>query len=155
MNPTPHEQTRIAITRRFSATPKLVWDCWTNPAHILRWFGSDPNGHGVSAQADLQPGANFEITFSNADGTQHTCTGTYADVRPHTNLSFTWRWKGTEEPESFVTIALTPHEAATEMRFEHTNLGHASSHDYAAGWQRTFDKLDRLLQTPSHLDMSS
>jgi hypothetical protein len=32
------------------------------------------------------------------------------------------------------------------MQFEHAHVGNKSSHNYLAGWQATFDKLDRMLK---------
>ena len=137
---------QIQINRRFDALPEELWDCWTNPARIRGWFGSDPNGEVLTARLDLRVGGNFEVNFRDADGTKHTCSGHYIDVQPHAKLSFSWRWKSEPGAESFVIVELKPVRTWTEMLLEHSNLIGDSSHDYAAGWQRTFDKLQRLLE---------
>ena len=123
---------QIQINRRFDASPEELWDCWTNPARIRGWFGSDPNGEVLTARLDLRLGGSFEVTFRDADGTEHTCGGRYLDLQPHAKLAFSWRWKNEPGAESSIVVELKPVGTWTEMLFEHANPIGNSSHDYAA-----------------------
>lgn len=135
----------MRIERYFEAPPEKVWRSWTDPEIVRRWFGSDPAGTVTGAQLDVRPGGNFAVSFVDADGTAHICSGVYATVRAGAGLSFTWRWASEPDHESFVTVRLEPAGPGTRMHFEHARLGAASQHDYTNGWQRTFDKLARVL----------
>src|SRR5687767_15456099 len=115
-----------------------IWEAWTNPNLILKWFGSDPKGKGLKAELDVRPGGYFEITFQDSDLTEHTCSGIYDEVRALSKLAFSWKWKDEPNVESFITLWLTPEGKSTRMQFEHKNLGSGSKHDYAKGWQNTF-----------------
>ncbi len=135
----------VILSEHFNATPRQVWNAWTDPSLLLQWFGSDPNGKGVQASLDVHPGNRYQVTFSDSNGTEHTCYGQYAEVVPHKKLSFSWAWKSEPGVESFVTIELTPENNHTVMRFEHARVGTASAHNYTEGWRSTFVKLRRVL----------
>ncbi|WP_415910538.1 SRPBCC family protein [Oleiharenicola sp. Vm1] len=138
----------VRLARRFAAPPADVWRAWTDPADVRRWFGSDPLGTVRAARLDVRPGGSFEVAFADRDGTEHTCRGEYLEVVPAARLAFTWRWQSEPGVETRVRVALAADGAGTRMDFEHAHLGAASRHDYARGWQSTFDKLERLLAPP-------
>jgi uncharacterized protein YndB with AHSA1/START domain len=135
----------ITIETTINAPIKDVWKAWTDPALILNWFGSDPNGRGLKAELDVHPGGYFEITFQDSNQIKHTCSGVYVDVQEFSKLTFTWKWKSEPRVESFVSVALTPENNRTRMLFQHAHVGTASKHDYLNGWQTTFAKLERML----------
>lgn len=139
----------VTIDFIINAPIDVVWNAWTNPEIILNWFGSDPNGTGVCADIDAQPGGSFSVTFQNSDGEQHTCSGTYSEVEPFNKLTFSWEWKSEPGVESFVEVLLIADGNNTKMHFKHSRLGTGSAHDYLPGWKATFEKLDRLLK-PEH-----
>ena len=139
------ENDTVTIRIAISAPIENVWEAWTNPALILKWFGSDPNGKGLKAKLDVRVGGFFEITFRDADQTEHTCSGVYVDVQEFSNLSFSWTWKSEPDVESFVKVVLTSKSNITQMIFQHSHIGTASSHDYLNGWQAAFSKLEQML----------
>jgi len=122
-----------------------VWEAWTEPSVIMKWFGSDPKGIVVSAELDLRVGGSFEVVFKDADQTQHTCYGIYTEIQKLNKLTFTWHWKSEPGAESFIVLLLTEQGKSTKMQFEHRNFGNGSKHDYVKGWQSTFIKLKLVL----------
>jgi uncharacterized protein YndB with AHSA1/START domain len=139
------DQTSVQIARRFAAPRALVWQSWTDPAMVSRWFGSDPAGQVLSAQLDVRPGGSFAVAFVDSDQTMHTCRGLYQEVQADNKLTFSWCWESEPGRESIVTVLLKSKGKGTEMAFAHARLSRDSSHDYKRGWQRTFDKLARVL----------
>jgi uncharacterized protein YndB with AHSA1/START domain len=137
--------TSVQINRIFNVPPEAVWRAWTEESMVRRWFGSDPEGTVLSAKLDVRTGGRFEVTFADSNGTEHTCGGVYAEAEPASKLSFTWQWGNEPGVETFVTVQLQPESSGTMMRFEHARLFEASMHNYEAGWQQTFDKLERAL----------
>jgi len=136
----------VKIKMTFKAPVQRVWKTWTDPEQVLRWFGSDPNGMGIHAHLDVRPTGNYEITFQDSDHTEHTCRGSYIEVREFNKLIFTWTWKSEPGVESLVTVLFIPNGAHTQMQFEHAQVGTRSVHDYVAGWKDAFSKLDLLLR---------
>jgi uncharacterized protein YndB with AHSA1/START domain len=137
----------ITIDKLIQATPQMLWNAWTEPELILQWFGSDPKGWGIQASIDLHVGGKFEVSFSNSDGAEHTCSGTYRQIIECSRLQFTWSWKSEPGVESLVSVELKPQHEFTRMQFEHARLTGGSAHDYQLGWTSTFEKLDRLVST--------
>jgi uncharacterized protein YndB with AHSA1/START domain len=135
----------VQLERYFSALPLTVWRGWTEPEMVSRWFGSDPAGKVLAVQLDVRPSGRFEVTFRDSSGIEHTCGGVYVDVMPESKLSFSWHWRSEPGIQSFVTVQLKPHGEGTNMHFEHSHLIDGSTHDYAAGWRRTFEKLAIVL----------
>jgi uncharacterized protein YndB with AHSA1/START domain len=141
-------QASIVVESIIHASPQQVWKAWTDPNLLKHWFGSDPNGKVLSAKLDPKPAGNFEVTFCDGDGTEHTCSGTYREVEEYTRLSFTWRWKSEPGVESFIILSLVPQGYSTHLKLEHINPGTGSDHDYIKGWQSTFAKLEKMMRIP-------
>ncbi|MGZ5190796.1 MAG: SRPBCC family protein [Flavisolibacter sp.] len=139
------DDSSIFIETTFKSSIEKIWEAWTNPNLILKWFGSDPNGKVLKADLDVRPGGFFEITFQDSELTEHTCSGIYEEVQVLSKLTFSWQWKSEPGVESFIIVLLTPEGKSTRMQFEHKNPGSGSKHDYVKGWQNTFTKLERLL----------
>ena len=137
------DSVRIEVT--LSAPLEAVWKAWTQPDQVTQWWGSDPNGKGVSARMDVRQGGLFEISFVDGDQTEHTCSGVYREVIESQKLSFTWSWKSEPGVESLVTLEMTPENNFTRVLFLHEHLGTGSQHNYLQGWKSTFQKLEQML----------
>jgi len=141
------KENSISIDKIFRAAPEKVWNAWTDPAMVMRWFGSDPRGKVLKASLDVEPGGRFEVTFANSDQTEHTCSGVYSVVEEFKMLKFSWSWRSEPGVESFVTIRLSGDGEYTRMQFEHANFGFASQHSYLEGWNSTFLKLEKVVHS--------
>jgi uncharacterized protein YndB with AHSA1/START domain len=135
----------VFIETTIHAAAEKVWEAWTEPDILMKWFGSDPNGEVLSARLDVRSRGRFEVTFKDSDQTKHTCSGIYDEIIKPNKLTFTWHWKNEPGVESFIVLFLTSEGTSTKMQFEHMNVGSASKHNYEKGWQSTFLKLERLL----------
>lgn len=137
---------QLTLDRRFAASPAELWQAWTTPQQVRRWFGSDPAGTVSHARLDVRVAGSFEVTFANSDGAEHICSGEYTVVERPTRLAFTWRWRNEPDVETQIELRFTPADGGTLQHFEHRGLGTHTTHNYAVGWQSTFDKLAHVLQ---------
>jgi uncharacterized protein YndB with AHSA1/START domain len=135
----------VFIETTIHAAAEKVWEAWTEPDIIMKWFGSDPDGEVLSAKLDVRPGGSFVVTFKDSDQTRHTCSGIYIEIEKPGKLTFTWHWKSEPGVESIIVLLLTSEGTSTRMQCEHKNVGGGSKHDYEKGWHSTFLKLERLL----------
>jgi uncharacterized protein YndB with AHSA1/START domain len=135
----------IFIETTIHEAVEKVWEAWTEPSAIMKWFGSDPNGEVLHAKLDVRPGGSFEVTFRDSDKTEHTCSGIYHEVKRLSKLTFTWLWKSEPGVESFIVLLLTEQGKSTKLQFEHMNFGSGSKHNYEKGWRSTLLKLKQLL----------
>lgn len=135
----------ITIIRPFSQPSEKIWQAWTDPEYVKLWFGSDPNGKVLHASLDVRIGGSFEVSFINSDMQGYTCYGTYKEVEPDQKLRFTWGWKEQPEIEELVTVLLRSTPNGTDMEFIHGHIDPRTAHDYEAGWNSTFDKLEKAI----------
>lgn len=71
----------LMIERTLDVPRHLVWDAWTNPAHLRHWFC--PRPWSVShAEIDLQPGGIFLAVMRSPEGEDHPNPGCVLHVVP-------------------------------------------------------------------------
>jgi len=69
----------IVITRVFNAPRALVYQAWTNPAHLARWWG--PRGFtNPRCEADARPGGLIRIDMQAPNGTVYPMSGIYLEL---------------------------------------------------------------------------
>jgi uncharacterized protein YndB with AHSA1/START domain len=71
----------LTLTRVFDAPRELVWQAYTDPAHIVKWmFASD--WETPFAETDVRPGGKFRIGMRPADHSEEgfVFDGTYREV---------------------------------------------------------------------------
>jgi uncharacterized protein YndB with AHSA1/START domain len=76
---TPSDR-EIVMTRVFDAPRHLVFEAWTKPEHLLRWFGphSCPL---VACEIDFCVGGAWRHILRNADGKELVMRGIYQEIR--------------------------------------------------------------------------
>ena len=136
MAETPSADREFTITRVFDAPRELVWQAWTDPEHVARWFG--PRGITTPRSTitmDVRPGGTFELTMvSDDDGTEYPSGGTFLEVVEPERL--VWRDR---DIDMTVTITFTDLGGCTEMTCHVVGeTGGAEAYD---GWSTMFDKL--------------
>jgi uncharacterized protein YndB with AHSA1/START domain len=78
----------LVTTRVFDAPRELVFDAWTNPAHVTRWWG--PNGFSTTTQQmDVRPGGVWKYTMHGPDGANYPNTTAYKEVVRPERLVYT------------------------------------------------------------------
>jgi uncharacterized protein YndB with AHSA1/START domain len=78
----------ITYQRIFNAPRELVFDVWTQPQHIAKWWG--PNGFTNTTQKmDVRPGGVWESVMHGPDGTDYKNTIVYNEVTPPERLVYT------------------------------------------------------------------
>lgn len=69
----------IVMTREFDAPRALVFEAYTDPELLRRWFG--PHGHQlVECAVDLRPGGLWRYVVQAPDGSAMTLRGRYEEV---------------------------------------------------------------------------
>jgi uncharacterized protein YndB with AHSA1/START domain len=69
----------LVITRVFDAPRELVFRAWTEPEHLVRWWG--PNGFTTPVcKIDLRPGGVWHICMRAADGRDYWSKGIYREI---------------------------------------------------------------------------
>lgn len=81
--------TQITVTTLVSAPREHVWECWTNPDHIMEWNHASDDWHCPAATNDLRIGGTFSSTMSANDGSMSfDFEGTYTDIVEHERIEY-------------------------------------------------------------------
>lgn len=78
----------VTLTRIFDAPRELVFEAWTNPVHLKRWWGPHHFTNPV-CEVDLKIGGAWKIVMRGPDGSEHTAQGVYREIVPPERLVFT------------------------------------------------------------------
>lgn len=134
----------LVIERHFNASPERVWQAWTDPSILARWFGP-AEVERVVAQADLKIGGAFSIELRVA-GKTHALAGSYCVIEPPHRLVFTWAWQSSPERESLVSVELSAVDGGTALTLSHQRFAdQVAVREHAAGWQCSIEALGQLL----------
>jgi len=73
----------IVMTRTFNAPRHLVFDAWTKPELLKRWFGTPPGWTMPVCEVDLRPGGTYRYVMHGPAGEEVVMRGEYREiVRP-------------------------------------------------------------------------
>jgi uncharacterized protein YndB with AHSA1/START domain len=80
----------VRIERTFAASAEDVFDAWTSPEVMRRWFHCAPDWSTPEAEVDLRLGGEVRVVMRKPDGTEAEMQGEYTLIdRPH-RLVMTW-----------------------------------------------------------------
>jgi uncharacterized protein YndB with AHSA1/START domain len=134
----------LVITRVVDAPPRLVFEIWTDPEHLVQWWG--PQGFTTPFhEMDVRPDGAFRICMRSPDGTDHWVRGVYREVVAPERLVFTWAWEdATGKPghETLVTVTFAAQGARTSLTVHHTGFESVNVRDeHQGGWTESLDRL--------------
>jgi uncharacterized protein YndB with AHSA1/START domain len=96
----------LVISRIFDAPRRLVFQAWTDPAHLARWWG--PHEFTlVSCEAEVRPGGAWRRTVRSPEGTAICKHGVYREITAPERLVFTYVSEdaaGNSGPKTLVTV---------------------------------------------------
>jgi uncharacterized protein YndB with AHSA1/START domain len=102
----PTADREIATSRVFDAPRDLVWQAWTDPKHLARWYG--PNGFTVTThEMDVRPGGVWRLTMHGPDGTDYPNLTRYVEVVRPERLVYEHGSAEREEDRFDVTVTFT------------------------------------------------
>lgn len=84
----PPGEPTLVITRQFAAPRELVWRCYTDPVHLVHFWGPHGSTCPVSA-VDLRVGGRWRQVMRFASGNEYGYTSAYLEISPPSRL--VWR----------------------------------------------------------------
>ena len=155
-NPTTAErksERELVVTRTFNAPARIVFEAWTTPELLMRWWM--PKSIGVSflsCELDLRSGGTYRFVFGHPASEQPaTFFGRYIEVTPASRLV----WTNDEGGEGGAVTTVTFEERGGETLVvihdlypSKEALEEAIASGSAAEFSEAFEQLDALLVTP-------
>jgi len=150
----------LVITRVFDAPRELVWKVWTEPAHLMRWWG--PKGFtSPVCKIDLRVGGEYLNCMRSPEGQDFWSKGVFREIVPPERLVMTdsfadtegkivpashYGMKGDWPLEMLITVTFEENEDKTKLTLKHSDIPAGENRDMAgAGWNESFDKLAEYL----------
>jgi glutathione S-transferase len=139
------------LQRTFPAAPEDVFDAWTNPEVLERWWAARPSWTSPGCEVDLRVGGRYLLRMRDEEtGEVHTVGGSYREIVRPSLLVYTWCWEGTGGPDpghvSVVSVEFRADGEGTTVVLEHSGLPSAQSRiGHGEGWKGTFDNLARRI----------
>jgi uncharacterized protein YndB with AHSA1/START domain len=142
----------LTITRVFDAPRALVWQAWTDPKQLMKWWG--PEHHpAVHLAMDVRPGRVWRNCLRSVEtGKDLWHHGTFREVVPMERLVFTFVWEeeGERGMENIVTITFADEGKKTRKKTRMTLhqtpfLSVAERDGHGEGWTSSFGRLGNFL----------
>jgi uncharacterized protein YndB with AHSA1/START domain len=155
------EQRTLTITRIFDAPREAVWNAWTDPEHVMRWWG--PRAYtSPAAKMDLRVGGTYVFCMRSEGGMDIWSGGVIREVVPMERLVMTDNFTDEDGnavpastygmdldfPETVITVTFEDiGEGKTRMTMTHDGLpGGEHIEDASEGWNQSLDKLAAALR---------
>ena len=148
--------TDILITRVFDAPADLVFQAWTTPELVRRWWGFETS-EWLVCDIDLRIGGQWRFVIRDG-GMEVGFHGEYREIaRPHRLVS-TEIYEGFPDPDgdgaALNTISLDEVDGVTTMTLlvQHARPEHRDAHiasGMEGGLQVSLDRMEDLVRQPS------
>ena len=102
----------VVMTRVFDAPRQLVFDAFTKPRLLERWYGAEGWSLAV-CEIDLKVGGSFHFVSRRPDGKLIGQRGVYREVAAPARLVHTEWWEDWNPGECLVTIVLDERDGRT------------------------------------------
>ena len=145
---------RLVITRTINAPRERVFQAWTEPTHLLRWWSAHAGWTAPIVEVDLRVGGRYRLGMQDPEQEHpYVVGGVYREVTPPEHLVFTWTWEkmpgdNTDwtPAETVVTLQLHDRQGATEVVLTHEQFPDAHMRDeHNEGWGGCLDQLAQYL----------
>ncbi|HRH93789.1 MAG TPA: SRPBCC family protein, partial [Candidatus Peribacteria bacterium] len=134
--------TSLALTEHYDAPAAKLFQAWSDPAIIPKWFTASPeNTKTMVPEFDFKVGGAFKIDMVMPDGSHNIAAGKFLEIVKDKKISMSWRWL--ESPmahnapyDSVLTITLAAAGGGTDLTLTHEKLADQTDVDnHTGGWQ--------------------
>ncbi|MFT3924471.1 MAG: SRPBCC family protein [Myxococcales bacterium] len=137
----------LVVTRTFNGPAEVVFDAWTKPELVTRWWA--PRSFGiklVSCEIDLRVGGQYRYVFAVEGPKTMEFYGTYLEVQRPARLV----WTNADAGDFVSTATFTEKAGRTTLTLHELHpskeaLDEALASGVIPGTCETFDQLDELL----------
>ena len=84
----PDPKLDLVLERVVDVPPSIVWECWTTPRHIKKWFTPAP-WKTIECEIDLRPGGEFYFVMESPEGQKFPNTGCFLEIVKNERLVWT------------------------------------------------------------------
>jgi uncharacterized protein YndB with AHSA1/START domain len=139
---------QILITREFEAPKHLVYEAWTTPEHVKRWWNAK-RGEVTIAEIDLRVGGKWRYVMVTDDGFEVGFHGEFREIVPNERIVSTEVYEGMPDAEAVNTVTFAEVDGRTTLTIlvQHQSKEYRDAHidsGMEAGMQDAFDLLEEV-----------
>ena len=137
----------LVVTRTFNAPARIVFEAWTRPDLLKRWWAPKSTGVSLlSCEADVRVGGRYRFEFGHEGSKSMAFFGRYIEVTPHSRLV----WTNEESDDGAVTTVTFEEKGGKTLLvmrelYPSKEALDASIAGMEGGMPETFAQLDELL----------
>jgi len=105
------------VSRVFNTPRQLVFEAWTRPEHVKRWFGGCSSMTVTVCEIDLRVGGTWRyVLHVSSNSSNHGFSGEYREIVPPERLVSTERYEPIPNSDSLNTLTLTEQDGKTTLQ---------------------------------------
>ncbi|HEY2839086.1 MAG TPA: SRPBCC domain-containing protein, partial [Pirellulales bacterium] len=109
-----NKSNELDITRVYDAPLQAVWDAWTDPEQVAKWWG--PRGFTITTHSkDLRAGGHWNYTMHGPDGVDYENKTKYFEVVEKEKLVYDHGGNDEQAPLFRVTVLFSETGGKTKM----------------------------------------
>ncbi len=123
-----------------------VFETWTKPEWLKKWFRADEGYTCNLAEIDLRVGGRFALAMALPGGPDTRFSGEYQVVRPDESLVYTWHG-GEGDHVTLVTAIFSDRGSGSRVDFTHGVFAtREAKEQHLMGWMGCWKMLEKLLE---------
>jgi uncharacterized protein YndB with AHSA1/START domain len=147
----------VQLKRVYKATAEQVYQAWTNPDSLNKWFG--PRSHTAKVEKfDLREGGGYQIRMTPVEeeygstGDENgdsVCAGQFLKLILNKALVMTFNWieGGEDMGETLLSIEIASTSHGTEVILTHERIpSNESRKAHADGWGSSLECFEEFIQ---------
>jgi uncharacterized protein YndB with AHSA1/START domain len=145
----PKSEREFVVTRTFNGPARLVFEAWTKPELLKRWWTPKSTGMSMlSCEADVRVGGKYRFVFRHGASEPMAFFGRYLEVTPHSRL--VWTNEEGDGGEAITTVTFEEKGGKTFLvvrELHPSKEARDAAIGFGEGLRETFEQLDELLVT--------
>lgn len=147
---TDGQEIALELEHRYAAPRDRVFEAWTNPEVLKRWWAAAPSWETPLAEVDAREGGSYRLSMLTDTGDVHTVRGEYREISPPERLAYTWSWE--EGPDAamagsestLVVVEFLEDGDGTLVKLTHSGFASDEIRGmHAQGWEAVLANLER------------
>ena len=102
----------LLLVRVLDAPLDLVWEVWTNPRHLAKWWGPDGFTNTIS-KMDVRAGGEWLLVMHGPDGTDYDNRRVFREVVPKKKIVY----EHLSYPNFLTTVDFAAHGERTSIKW--------------------------------------
>lgn len=136
---------KLQSIRIIKAPAGLMWEVWTDPVHLVKWWGPDGFTSTIH-KMDFQENGEWKLTLHGPEGTNYPNRSIFKEIIPFKKIVFEHF-----NPHFITTILFEPKDEDTQldwsMLFDTVEMGDIiiKAHKAEEGLKQNIERLEKYI----------